>query len=110
MKEFKGWLKDTRAELENHVNPKITPAVLRRWHNKRILPFWDLTFIAEIENRTIPDHILGDALFPDSEVDVTERVRKRTTEICEAAFSLETIGALRAQGILDSLPPKKIHV
>jgi len=97
LKEFKDWLNDARCD-ESFVKRQFSKADFEGWHTSRILPYWDLTSIAALENATIPFHILGEALFPDEfGVDLTDRVRKVTKKKSQFVGAGVVIDTLEVQ-------------
>ncbi|SDW16239.1 DUF6387 family protein [Nitrosomonas oligotropha] len=102
--EFKKWLVDTRNSSDKFIKRQLSTKDFQDWSESQLLPYWDLTTIAAIENATIPYHVLGNALFPDEYgVDLTERIRKITKKKCQYMFSGEVFGALLAQARSEEL-------
>lgn len=98
LNEFKNWLVDTRNSSDKFIKRQFSTKDFQDWSESQLLPYWDLTMIAAIENATIPYHAIGNALFPDEfGVDLTERIRKITKRKCQFIFSKEVINALSAQ-------------
>lgn len=96
--EFKKWLIDNRSASEKFIKHQLLTKDFQDWADSQLLPYWDLTTTAAIENASIPYHVLGNALFPDEYgVDLTERIRKITKKKCQYMFSREVSGALLAQ-------------
>lgn len=98
LNEFKNWLVDTRSSSDKFIKRQLSIKDFQDWSESQLLPYWDLTTIAAIENTTIPYHVIGSALFPDEfGVDLTERIRKITKRKCQFIFSGKVLGALLAQ-------------
>lgn len=102
--EFKKWLIDTRSFSDKFIKRQLSTNDFQDWSESQLLPYWDLTTIAAIENATIPHHVMGNALFPNEfGVDLTERIRKITKRKCHYIFSGEVFGALSAQARSEEL-------
>jgi len=97
--EFKDWLAEKRKELtEFNRRKKFTQTEFRDWHDFKLLAYWDLTFITSFEGYTVPQHVLGQALFPrDVEVDTTERIRKVVQKKHQFLISEGCLGPLLRQ-------------
>ncbi|SFM90971.1 DUF6387 family protein [Nitrosomonas communis] len=104
LKEFKNWLIDTRKSSNNFMKYQFSTKDFEDWHDSKLLPYWDLTMIATIENATIPNHVIGEALFPNEYgVDLAERIRKSIKKKCQLIFSAAALNALRAQAASEEL-------
>ncbi|SEP97811.1 hypothetical protein SAMN05421510_101354 [Nitrosomonas ureae] len=98
LEEFKDWLVHTRSTSNESIKRKFSSTDFEDWASSRLLPYWDLTTIATIEDSTIPFHVLGKMLFPDEyEIDLAERIRKITKKKCQYLFSHKVVSALNAQ-------------
>lgn len=96
--EFNIWLKELRSSSIEFVRNQFSLKDFQDWHASRLLAYWDLTTIANIEKFTIPYHVLGNALFPEeTNVDITEKIRKVIKKKCQWLFSKEVFNALKAQ-------------
>jgi hypothetical protein len=106
MREFSTWLSEQRSRYYDLPVPKklFTSTDFSDWHEAGILPYFDLTTIAKIDNKKLPLHAIGDALFPNEiDVDVAERVRKVTKRKASQIFRLGTLWALDQQVRLEQL-------
>jgi hypothetical protein len=89
--------------LRKAVNTKtlknnISSATFKRWAEMRVLPYMDLELWARNEKVNIPEHIYGNLLFPDeTNIDVTERIRKTVKPLAKKLLSNELIWALEHQ-------------
>jgi Family of unknown function (DUF6387) len=92
---------EQRKSDKKKVPKKLfTIADFSDWHESRILPYFDLTTFAEIEETKIPLHEIADALFPNEiDVDVAERVRKVTKKKAAQVFTYGVIHALDLQAM-----------
>lgn len=98
LEEFKDWLVQTRSNSNEGIKRRFSSADFEDWSSSRLLPYWDLTTIATMENSIIPFHVLGKILFPDEyEVDLAERIRKITKKKCQYLFTHKVVVALYAQ-------------
>jgi hypothetical protein len=94
-KDFSAWLEMRSKEYARGIPHRFTDADLKQWHRQRVLAYLDLDLFQRVFNVTIPNHILGELLFPDeTDVDVTERVRKVVKPLAES---------LMADGVMDAL-------
>ncbi|WP_292930109.1 DUF6387 family protein [Nitrosomonas sp.] len=108
LKEFKDWLVQTRSTSNEFIKRQFSSADFEDWYSSRLLPYWDLTTIATMEDATIPFHVLGKILFPDEyEVDLAERIRKVTKKKCQYLFSDMVVSALSAQSSQNNLSKSK---
>lgn len=94
---FEVWLADVRSEL----GPALKPFKERdfiEWNEFGLLPTFDLQFWATINNAKFTDNLIANAIWPDSEVDTTERIRKVTRlKISQVFDSWSLIGRLWRQ-------------
>lgn len=108
LEEFKDWLVQARSTSDEFIKRQFSSADFEDWYSSRLLPYWDLTTIATMEDATIPFHVLGKVLFPDEyEVDLAERIRKVTKKKCQYLFSDEVVSALSAQSSQNNLSKSK---
>lgn len=102
--EFKDWLSEARGGDIEFLKRQFSASDFDDWRASRVLPYWDLTSFAAINNATIPLHVLGEALFPDEfGVDLTERVRKVTKKKCHFLFSEHVLNALHVQAFSEKM-------
>lgn len=101
LKAFSKWLSVKREELESFNNAngssgeKITRKTMLGWAESKVLAFIDLTYVAKSLNTEIPYHLMGDLLYPDDlEVDVGERVRKKTKPLAQKLLNAGFINVL----------------
>lgn len=98
LQDFNSWLASARRRPEFASSPvkRFSPAELSRWAQNRVLMYLDLTVLADFLGVEVPNHVLGAAMFPDMEVDATEKVRKTVAplarELTEGPF-LEALAA-----------------
>ncbi|AYX27444.1 Uncharacterised protein [Burkholderia pseudomallei] len=104
VKEFKAWLKRLRKEAGIPQIPKaFDESHFADWHEKRLLPYLDLTLWAHLHGGPLNLSALGDALFPDEAQrgakmrDVEPMIRRTTAPRARALMSLETIATLNRQ-------------
>jgi len=99
IKDFREWLKTIRAISKNKVREKkFKPNDLKKWVNYQILPYLDLTLIADAEEIILTQNMLGRMLFPNEyNVDLTERIRKIVKPLAEWLLDSNTLEALHIQ-------------
>jgi hypothetical protein len=103
--EFKDWLAEKRRVSKEDITlrKKFTKTDYEDWHKSRLLAYWDLKVISRNEGFSIPQHILGEALFPNElDIDTTERVRKIIQKKHEFIVSEQCMSALYAQATSES--------
>jgi hypothetical protein len=80
------------------VDQQLTEKDFDDWRNAKVLQYFDLISISELDGNRISNHVIGDLLFPDEvDVDVAERVRKVTKRKAQQVFTGETSDILHAQ-------------
>ncbi|WP_250489903.1 DUF6387 family protein [Caballeronia sp. INML2] len=66
LREFMAWLKRIRSEAEMSKIPRsFGPADFVKWHEKRLLPYLDLSLWAAMHGGHLSYSVIGHALFPD---------------------------------------------
>lgn len=96
--DFSNWLAVQRSAEATRRKTRITERDFDVWREAKVLQYFDLIVISEIHGDRIPNHVMGDLLFPDEvDVDVAERVRKVTKRKAEQVFCGETVDILHAQ-------------
>jgi uncharacterized protein DUF6387 len=99
--QFAEWLNSKRDETRNlrsYIPAKFTQTHFRKWHSHRVLAFIDLTLLAYHLDLTLTDEMVANRLFPDeSEVGVTERIRKTVRPLAERLMTPEMIDAMDKQ-------------
>ena len=82
IEDFKQWLKQRREVFGKA--PAITENDLRKWSQHRVLPYLDLTILANLAGVTLTNYVIGCKLFADlNEIDLAEKVRKTTAPLAE---------------------------
>lgn len=95
---FSSWLAIQRASEISRRPTRISQKDFDDWVEAKLLPYFDLVTLSNIDGVRISNHMLGDLLFPDElDVDVAERVRKVTKLKAKKVFSYETEDILSAQ-------------
>jgi hypothetical protein len=96
MDDFKRYLKAAREaySLLEGSRIKTSRSLINRLISAKIIPYLDLIIWAEIENISIPQHIIGDWLFPNQMIDVAEKIRKVTRPLAERSLSSGFINTL----------------
>lgn len=103
LSDFKQLLAEYRAVRKNEYDESFLAKTfnekdMQRWHRYGVIPFIDLTLIAEYEKNTIPQHIAGSLLFPtETGIDFTERVRKVTKPMAMELMKYEILRAMDIQ-------------
>jgi hypothetical protein len=99
IREFKTWLRATRKAVGS---ARIKPAFVRQdfedWHEKRLLPFLDLTFWALVRGGHFTLPVLADAIFPNViHVGVEDRIRKVIAPDAAFIVSPHMVSAMNVQ-------------
>ena len=77
VKDFRAWLKTARRTYSIESKNSFTESMRQDWSDYGVLPYLDLSFWARANNLPLTDAVMGNALFPDSDVvSNVERVRK----------------------------------
>ncbi|HEY5138108.1 MAG TPA: DUF6387 family protein, partial [Methylococcales bacterium] len=78
MNDFSQWLKNHRTITKHKVREKrFTSKDFEKWRNNKVLPYLDLTLIANAEDKQLTQNTVGRLLFPNEyNVDLTERIRR----------------------------------
>lgn len=97
--DFNDWLKSHRLTTNSRVREKrFSSKDFSKWINFRILPYLDLTLIADAEDKTLTQNMLGRILFPDEyNVDLTERIRRSVKPIAEQLLEKKVLESLHIQ-------------
>ncbi len=105
VKQFTEWVKVERSK--HQMSPvistrnSITPAKMRRWHDKRIIPYLDLIQWHQLNGQKIKKHHIAQIIFPDeinrNPVDI---INKSTEPLIKEIYSDETKYALYIQGLV----------
>lgn len=97
--DFNEWLKSHRLTANYKVRGKrFSSKDLRKWINYKILPYLDLTLIADAEDKILTQNVLGRILFPDEyNVDLTERIRRSVKPIAKHLLDKRILEALHIQ-------------
>lgn len=95
--DFSTWLAAARSEFDLPAQKFFTEAKRDDLIAYRVLPYLDLTLWAALEQVTIPNAVMADALFPDAGVDAPYRVRKVTKVKADWAIQWTVLQALKTQ-------------
>ncbi len=96
--DFKTWLHEKRTSITFARSPVrlFSEKELGRWGQQKILPYIDLMMAMREFGVTLPNHQIGEILFPNvSDVDVAEKVRKTVAPLAAEALSCEMREALQ---------------
>jgi len=98
-KDFDKWLKNYRSHSKCTVRKKqFTEPKTKKWTNNKVLPYLDLTLIADFENKQLTQNQLGRLLFPDDyDVDLTERIRRTVKPLADFLLDEATFESLNIQ-------------
>lgn len=101
MSDFRHWLTEYRKVMgyESKKN-NFTNRHLLEWVKYRLLPYIDLTLIAELKGKTIPQAKMANLLFGDWEekpVNIVERLRKVTAPKAEWLLDESTLRVIEVQ-------------
>jgi len=107
IKELKKWVaKEKETYFNNAKDKQFTRPNFLKWCNASVLQYLDLSIWAEIHDVTIPNHIMGEAIYPtNKQVNVAEAVRKTTKPIAEMLMSTG-LPILNAQRYIEKYPTK----
>jgi hypothetical protein len=97
--DFGEWLKTHRSITNYKIREKrFTSKDFSKWISHKVLPYLDLSLIADAENKLLTQNLLGRMLFPDEyNVDLTERIRRSVKPLAEWLLDKKTIQALSFQ-------------
>lgn len=103
--EFKTLLKRVRKNIgAAPIRRQFNKSDFTRWHEQALLPYQDLTFWAQTEQKRIPQAVLGETLFPDeANIALDEHIRKTIAPNSQLLVSEEIVATLAAQ-LQASLP------
>jgi hypothetical protein len=96
--EFKKYIDAAREVYKYPEGKKIKISILNRLIDSGILPYLDLSYWAKTKGINIPNHIIGDWLFPDDMIDVAEKIRKVTQPLARRSVDpgfIRTLAALK---------------
>jgi len=92
---FSAWLDNQRGIDRDILKKSVEERDLADWVNSRVVPYFDLITISNIDRSSISNHQIGDLLFPnDIDVEIAERIRKVTRKKARKIFSKTTLGLL----------------
>lgn len=94
--DLKRWLKEKRLNSDK-FKKSFQKSDLENWSKLRVLALLDLDFYSEIYSVRFTNHLLGDLLFPDDEVDVAEKIRKTVRPLANNLFQNDMINLLSNQ-------------
>jgi hypothetical protein len=99
MNDFSQWLKNHRTITKYKVREKrFTPKDFEKWISNKVLPYLDLTLIANAEDKQLTQNTVGRLLFPNEyNVDLTERIRRSVKPLAELLIDNKTLEALNYQ-------------
>jgi len=97
VEDFSRWLTAARREFDFPAEKIFTEAKREDLINYRVLPYLDLTLWAALEQVTIPNAVMAEALFPDAGVDAPYRVRRVTKPKADWAIQWSVLRALHNQ-------------
>jgi hypothetical protein len=104
LSDFKHWLTKFRKVADIPAPAKnFTEGNFRDWHRSGILPYFDLTFWAEIEGVHITLDALGDGIFPGWAGNVASRIGKVTKPKADRVFSTAFAEALDRQAAAERI-------
>ncbi len=92
--DFKEWVKAAREAYDYKEGGSIRESILKRLCDTKVLPYLDLMIWSNENGVKIPNHVLGEWLFPDDPADVAEKVRKVTKPLAMRATKANFLQAL----------------
>ncbi len=97
--DFSQWLKNHRTVTEYTARARRFNLVdFKRWSDNKLLPYLDLTLIANVEGKELTQNKLGELLFPNEfDAGLIERIRKTVKPLAEWLISNKTLAALKCQ-------------
>lgn len=97
--DFSQWLKNHRTITKYKVREKrFTSKDFEKWISNKVLPYLDLTLIANAEDKQLTQNTVGRLLFPNEyDVDLTERIRRSVKPLAELLIDNKTLEALNYQ-------------
>ena len=103
MSDFSKWLCDFRKVMRMPEQKNTyTPRNLSRWTDLLVLPYIDLYMCSRFRKKPIPQHVIGEILFPnETDVDTTERVRKVVHPLAMRLLEPQLHRALAAQALAE---------
>ena len=109
IQHFKEWLARTRKKNLYQHSPKrrFTETELGRWVQNRVLPYLDITLMAQLLEVELPNHVIGALLFDGIEVDRAEKIRKTVAPLAEEVISYDLLEALAAAANAARLAERK---
>lgn len=105
--DFKLWIEIKRASnnFENSPVRRFKEKDLVRWSHNLVLPYIDLTSLLEACGVYAANHVIGEALFPANDVDVSEKIRKTVAPMAKELMSFAFLDALRHAASSDIRAP-----
>jgi len=97
--EFRAYLEAAREVHRYPEGKRIKKSILKRLCESKVLPYIDLSYWAKANGQNIPNHIIGDWLFPDDMVDVAEKIRKVTEPLAKRSVKphfIRTLSSLKS--------------
>ncbi len=95
---FKRWLAKERKLLARQRVQKFTKATLRRWAANQVLPYIDLNYWADRNDKQIPHWLMGKILFSGhNQGDTTDRVRQTTEKTAQEIMTDTCLQAMVVQ-------------
>lgn len=95
--DFKNWLKEARKYFDCDNMKRFTSADSRAWSEACVLPYLDLMDWITENQLQVSQNELGKWLFPDSNIDTTEKIRKGTKPLAKRLLRSSFISSLRMQ-------------
>lgn len=106
--DFSKWLTNKRAEANTtdinnyYSDEKITIKSIHEWSTSRVLAYIDLTNYASLRESFIPNHLMGDLLYPDQfDINLAERVRKKIKPLANKLQNAQFLSALELTAMKD---------
>lgn len=106
LSDFEAWLKQKRSIFRENRDfqppTQFTQADFNRWHKMAVLGYLDLKLFSNHFNIHIPDHVIGQLLFPNAQdFDSTERVKKTVRPLATQLSNNGFLDALEGQAAAD---------
>jgi len=92
--DFKQYLKEEREISAFVEGGNMKPGILAKLFSDRVLPYLDLILWAKYNDIEISYYALGSWLFPDSDVDPAEKIRRGTKKLADRVLTNNFISTL----------------
>lgn len=96
--DFKRWIDAWQAKAsetkKKEFKNKDYEKACQEWRDERVVPFFDLKLIADIEGKKFRDEDLHAKLFPEHNADKWKRTKRNLEDRCKEVFSGRTLSMM----------------